>query len=840
MSQTYQKPIDCEGCSLCKQPGPVAASGSPTDAAIIYVGQNPGRTEIYHNQPFVGASGNIRNWQLGQANIRLGQLFTTNVVKCLTPGNRPPTEGEVRYCMNNPATSALEEVKRAKAKVVILAGDIAMQAFLKDYSSLRPDYHPRNKQNKPVGIMARMGCVDQRYGKYFIPTLHPAMVMRVPEWRIAAVDHLKKARKLVNITIPDLKFNLDPTDNDIREACQHIITTTKCYSDDVETYQTLDIDEDDYIGGDWDVDIYGFSARPYEAIVCRPEQLELMEPVFADPNVWVFEHNGEYERYHIGRLVGEENLKNKRFDTMLGTHYLRNHCPKALKPFTLSQYTYLPYFDRGLGKVDRKFYNGMDVITGLLAAKDELREMQRDGLIAPYFRFGQPILPILEKWRRAGVNIDLPKALKFRRFIEWRLAKGEDAITKMLGPFFNWNSPLQIKDLLYNKWMLPKQWKDRKKTKLTTDFEACKRIKRYIQTQRNWQEDTRLKPAYLFLELLSFCNGEKKKLEYFERISGDGRIHAYYKAHGERPFRISSKPSLQNWPVYDITDWGGARRDKQTKAPVANSEIKSLGSLRSIVIPDKPEHWILTCDFEQLQLWIIAALFNVKWLLSIYEKNEYIYGVVYETLYKEPFFTPGKPKTKANKLKTIPEQRIRRAKAVPLGFLFGRTPESVAQEYGWDNSEGRALHTWWFNLNPELKKDYHDMAAHVLNQKDWFQHVFGQKMWFPAKKLTELINSFAQSNEAMIVLDSISQIDQQLVSRGLEAKGNRTMLSVHDSLSCNVTTQDAIEIHDEIIQPIMTRKIPELNGFQFRVSSDMTKEWDWNVIGFEEWRVEHG
>lgn len=845
---SWQKPAECTGCPLFEAPGPVFGIGDPLHAKIIYIAQNPARHEVEARpmQPLVGPSGNVLNYQLGQVGLRRDELFLTNQVKCRTPNDREPTAAEVRHC--KPFLD--RELARCKADTVILAGALAFKENVGSYSTLSTQYKPS------ISIFERMGCVEQREGKKWIGTIHPAFVMRMPEWKEAANDHLRKAQLVAGLDIPKPKIIEHPSDAQIFSLIDHIMLESREFSDDVETIGLEEVEEDDYCGADFQLTMCGVGGRPYEALVLDPDKIHLLAPIFADSTVWRYEHNGPYDNYHLEKIFGVEGMQAKCFDTMLGTHYLRSFAPKKLKPYVVSQYTNLPYYNRDLGKVGMKLYNGMDVITTFLAAKEQRRQMERWGLTDIFFEFGQSLLPVLEEIRRKGVNVNLHKALLFKRITQSKIDKAQILIAKVTSPLFNPNSHPQVKEMLYARLQLPVQYKQAgRERKVTTDFEARKRLRWWIESSAERRE--KYKAAYILLQLLDFISGETKKIEYIDRISGDGRLHPYYKAHGASSFRLSSKPNLQNFPVYGIEAWGGARRDDNATAdnPIDTQEEKdeaaslkaadvaapSRGSLRSMLIPDHEDDLLLTCDFEQLQLWLYAKQFNVKWLLEVFESREYIYGVVYEKLYKEPFFQPGKPRTKKYKLQ-ISEQRMRRAKAVPLGFLFGRSAEAVAKEYDWTLEEGQKLRRWWFDLNPELEKSY-TQIKYQIQQKGYIRHCFGQIIHYPSLKLTEAINSHAQSPEAFVVSGSMILIDKELKRR--QYQNTRILLQIHDSITLNIggakkRPEHLIEVAEEIVFPILGRPLPQLGNFQLRFSAEVSSMLDWEVTPYNDWKVNVG
>lgn len=829
----------CAACPLLEQPGPCPGSGNRQEARIIYIAQNPGVNEVQARpmQPLIGASGAVFNRQLFEAGLHRSELYITNQVKCLTPGNRAPTEEEIRCC--KPIITA--ELAQCKADTVVLAGQVAFQANIGSYSTLSPAYRPA------PNIMVRMGCVEQRAGRKWIGTIHPAFVMRMPDYRQAAVDHLKKAAEIAGIDIPLPKVISYPEDEAINRHRAYARQNLE-FADDVETSQEWgNLEEDDYIGGDYKLTMCGYSAVPYEAIILRPDQIvNSWGPIYSNPAITQYEHNGEYDRYHLEKLCSQEN---HRFDTMLAAHYLRSYAPKKLKPTTVSIYTYLPYYNRDLGKLDERLYCGLDNIATLLIGQRQRQELRRWDLYEPFERIGMRLLPIFESWRRDGVRIDIRRALMQRRFIEARIQQGLALISKICGSMFNPGSPKQVASLLYDTWGLPKQYIERKEGRhardavrsLTTNSEARKRLRKYILSQYDGDVcPAALRPAEIFLTLQDYVEGEQVKLTFLDRISPDARLHPYFKAHGTLSFRFSSKPNLQNWPVYDVADWGGARSDNRDNAdPTGLTKLEGLGSLRSIVIADHEEDVLVTTDFEQIELWAYAFHTNCKWLLDIYEKGEYIYGTIYEDFWKpQLFFQPGKPRKKKFKLESVSEKFLRRAKAIPLGFLYGRSSAAVAEEHGWSHAEAEGYRNAWFKRCPELLESY-AADRFQMEQKGYIRYPWGHLVWFPGGKASDVYAMRGQHPAACVLSTSIIMIDEEIRCRKFE--NTRMKITVHDSLTTNIGggrkhPERVVEFVEEVLRPILTRPFPEFGGRSFRSSTEVSYRWDWEVEDYESWK----
>lgn len=834
-----QKPQACEGCPYYDQPGPAASQGVYEDAKLIMITDYPSLDDCRDGRLFQDGTGRVFNKMLMDSKVRRTEVFLTSLVKCMPRKGEFLNQDAVKHC----ARFLEKDLERCKSDTVVLLGQHSFDRFIGSYSSLHPKYKPTSN------IYNRKGCVEQRNGKKWIGTIHPREFMRMVSWRDEIIDHIVKAYLIANKPLPLPTIIERPTDAEILEAVNTIPKKFGSFANDVETHHMIDVEEDDYVGGDYEVDMGGISYGEHTALVCNPNQLHILGPLFSNEDLWRYEHNGMYDQYHFARILGHHilyrdfniNPYNHWMDGMLAAHYDRSYKRKQLKPDCLSRYTKLPYYDRKLELINRRLYNGMDCIATHQECITLRRRGQEQGWWDPFINIGMELLPVLEEQRIIGLKIDMNKAALFKRIFEVKMAKAREVATALargMDPFNHHH----LKQLLYEIWGLPKQYeKDAKtkKLKLSTNYEARKRIQAWINEKSERQEMYRHAGGLLLM--VDYYSGEKKKSEYIDRIDPDQRIHPYYKAHGEKPFRISSKPNVQNIPTYDISDWGGARRGNKAAADPLGFPRKEFGSLRSLVTADDEDDLLLTVDFEQIQIWIYMQISGSKWLRSIYESQDYIYGVVYERLYNAPFFQPDKPRRKKFKAKTVSDQNIRRAKAVPLGFLFKRSPESVAEEYGWSKDEGYKLNSWWFKNNPELLQKYAALEFEV-KQTGKVRQAFGVDMWFPEFKIPEIVNSPAQCNEAFIVMESMVLINREFKRRGWTR--TRTMNSVHDAITMNIAgarsnPKHLVEVYEDIVKPICTRPIPQLGNLQFRTSAEVSYMWDWETQEYDTWKEAH-
>jgi uracil-DNA glycosylase family 4 len=838
------KPPSCETCPLYKAPGPITGQGNYNEAKLIVITDAPSLQDAKVGLPFSDGAGNVFNRILYEAGIKRSEVLIIPQVRCY--GQH--TQDAITAC----SRFITRDLERSKSDTVLLLGDTVFKQFIGSYSTLDARYHP------PANVYTRKGCVEQRDGRKWIGTIHPRDYMRNVSIRDEIVEHFRKARSISGVSLPLPTVHESVTDSDVVKSVEFIRTKIGSFSDDVETHQHHTGEEDDYVGGDYEVDLGGISVGEWTAMVLDPQQLHLLTPLFTDPSLWRFEHNGMYDQYHFAKILGADTLykggisiypHNKWMDGMLAAHYHRSYKFKYLKPDCLSRYTRLPYYDRKLERISRRLYNGMDVI----ATHQECVRLRQLGIAEGWWdtfqNIGMKVLPILEEQRIKGVKVDVNKAYFFRRMFEIKLAKVEELAKALVPVDVDPFNPHHQKELFYTLWKLPKQYGKREKKDengikrkiqtLSTDFEARKRLALIIAKLKPSKRKDELAPAAKLLDLIDYRSGEKKKLEYLDRIDPDMRIHAFYKAHGQESFRLSSTPNLQNFPVHEVGDFGGANKDSKGLADPLGFERKEYGSLRSLVVPDHEDDLILSIDFNQIQLWIYTCISGSKWLKAIYDSGDYIYGIVYDKLFKEPFFKDGMPRIKDNMRSDVPDNRLKRAKAVPLGFLFGRSAEAVALEYGWELAEGVTLRKWWFDNNPELLKSYSATELEV-QQKGYCQQAYGVRMYYPDGKVTEAINGKAQCGEAFVVQESLVLINDEFKKRGWT--NTRTMLSVHDSLVFNIAgartnPSHLVDVYENIVLPICTRPIPQYDGFRFRIEGTVGTMWDYKTQKYPKWKA---
>lgn len=151
----------------------VPGEGNP-HARLMLVGEGPGQQEDLSGRPFVGAAGQLLERMLGAINLTRQEVFIGNVVKCRPPGNRTPTDDEAVACL----PYVLAQIELVDPKVILLLGATATRALA----------------GRDLRITKARGQWLERGGRLYLPTFHPAALLRDPRKKREAWIDLQLVR----------------------------------------------------------------------------------------------------------------------------------------------------------------------------------------------------------------------------------------------------------------------------------------------------------------------------------------------------------------------------------------------------------------------------------------------------------------------------------------------------------------------------------------------------------------------------------------------------------------------------------------------------------------------
>ena len=166
--------INCKKCKLCQGRTNIVFGVGNKNADIMFIGEGPGGDEDLQGIPFVGKAGQLMNKAFEGIGIKRDDVYIANIVKCRPPSNRDPQIDECDACLNY----LRNQVLLVKPKIIVLLGRIALQNIL----------------GKESSITAMRGKWQERKGILYMPTWHPAALLRDENKKIEFWKDLKEVK----------------------------------------------------------------------------------------------------------------------------------------------------------------------------------------------------------------------------------------------------------------------------------------------------------------------------------------------------------------------------------------------------------------------------------------------------------------------------------------------------------------------------------------------------------------------------------------------------------------------------------------------------------------------
>lgn len=177
-NQLKQCVENCDKCDLCEKRNNVVLGAGNTNARLMFIGEGPGADEDEQGLPFVGKAGQLMNQAFEALDINREEVYIANVVKCRPPQNRNPYEKEIKECLDY----LRSQVILVKPEIIVLLGSVALTTILgKEYS-----------------ITSARGKWIEKKGIKYMPTFHPAALLRDDSKKIAFFSDLKKVKEMLD------------------------------------------------------------------------------------------------------------------------------------------------------------------------------------------------------------------------------------------------------------------------------------------------------------------------------------------------------------------------------------------------------------------------------------------------------------------------------------------------------------------------------------------------------------------------------------------------------------------------------------------------------------------
>lgn len=168
---------DCKKCKLCNNRHNIVLGTGNRQAKIMFIGEGPGADEDIQGEPFVGKAGKLMDQAFKGIGIKREEVYIANIVKCRPPQNRNPEQDEIDSCIDY----LRAQVMLVKPEIIVLLGSVALKAILgKEYS-----------------ITTSRGKWVEKKGIRYMPTFHPAALLRDESKKISFWKDLKEVKKFM-------------------------------------------------------------------------------------------------------------------------------------------------------------------------------------------------------------------------------------------------------------------------------------------------------------------------------------------------------------------------------------------------------------------------------------------------------------------------------------------------------------------------------------------------------------------------------------------------------------------------------------------------------------------
>ena len=168
---------DCNKCKLCSGRKNIVFGVGNENADIMFIGEGPGADEDDQGIPFVGKAGQLMNKAFEGLGIKRDEVYIANIVKCRPPQNRNPEKDEVDACIDY----LRNQVMIIKPKIIVLLGSVALKNIL----------------GEEYGITKARGNWIEKKGIWYMPTFHPAALLRDESKKIDFWKDLKNVKEKI-------------------------------------------------------------------------------------------------------------------------------------------------------------------------------------------------------------------------------------------------------------------------------------------------------------------------------------------------------------------------------------------------------------------------------------------------------------------------------------------------------------------------------------------------------------------------------------------------------------------------------------------------------------------
>ncbi len=509
--------------------------------------------------------------------------------------------------------------------------------------------------------------------------------------------------------------------------------------------------------------------------------LEYFKPLFTDrKKTWVG-HNLKYDLL-VMKWYGIE-LAGDLFDTMLAHYVIEPDGKRGMDLLSAKFLSYEPiHIEELIGKKGTRG-SGVKVQSSMrdvelekikeYAAEDADITLQLKNAFTPliksrevekvFWEVENPLVKVLTAMEFEGIRVDTGFLEDYSKELEREAKKSEEAVYKTCGVRFNLASPKQLGEVLFDKLKLDPSARKTKTGQYQTGEDVLLKLAARGHTVADdilaFRELTKLKSTYVdALPLLINRKTGRVHTTYGQAVAVTGRL-------------ASNNPNLQNIPV---------RTDRGRE-------------IRKAFIPRDKDHILLSADYSQIELRIVASISGDKNMCSAFIKGTDIHTATAARVYN------------VEEMEVTKEMRDT-AKSVNFGIIYGQGAFGLADNLGISRTEAKEIIENYKKQFPGIQK-YMDDTINFARENGYVQTLWGRKRWlrdinsanFTVRGFAErnAINSPIQGTAADMIKLAMQKVYTEMQKENM---ASRMILQVHDELVFDAVRSEVRELKPLIVE----------------------------------------
>ena len=508
--------------------------------------------------------------------------------------------------------------------------------------------------------------------------------------------------------------------------------------------------------------------------------IEGLKPVFEAENLKKYTYNAKND-INILKSIDIE-LKNISFDTVLAS-YIKN--PNRSHDLNAQALDYINHISFELDFPTKKTKFAQLPQTDLITyAQDnafsiyKLTQFWLKDLSTAELKLHDevelPLAHILAQMEYDGVALDVDYMSELSEYMTQKAEDLQAKIYEIAGEKFNINSPKQVGEVLYEKLNIQLK-KKRGKAKPSTNVEVLEELAsehpicRYLIDYRKY---TKLRTTYTdALPLLVSLKDRRIHTTYNQTVTATGRLS-------------SSNPNLQNIPI---------RTEEGNK-------------LRNAFVPEDENDFILSSDYSQIELRLLAHVSGDENLISAFNSDVDVHSLTASKVFDVP-------------VEQVTKEMRYKAKAVNFGIIYGQTRYGLAKALDIPAQEAQNFIDKYFMTYPKVQAYMHNTVAFAY-EHGFVETIFGRKRYLselasPNRMIKEFaeraaINQPLQGTAADLIKMAMINVDKTFKENNLKSK---MVMQVHDELVFEVVADELEQVKTIVkqeMQNVADLKVPLL------------------------------